>query len=236
MSKDKETIDNGSVLSDSEIARHLEDGTIIITPLIDVEHQLGPASIDLSLGTDFIISEPSEHTHFDPARPFEHDPGWPDFSNQHRDYYEEKRYKKQQNQAVRKRIRDPRQPFVLHPREFILGSTLEFVTLPDNIVGTLDGRSSWSRVGLQVHSTASIVQPGTSSVITFELQNVGLLPIKLYVGSRVAQLQFKYLDQATSKPYNLAEKQRPTEPKYACHYRTQAGEPWRDVEFKFWPR
>lgn len=90
--------------------------------------------------------------------------------------------------------------FVLHPREFVLGCTLEYIKLPNNIAGRLEGKSTWGRVGLQVHSTAGFVDPGFEGALTFELQNVGKVPIPLYPGLRVAQISL-YQSEESSIPY-----------------------------------
>ncbi len=90
---------------------------------------------------------------------------------------------------------------VLHPGEFVLGSTLEMVTLPANIVGRLEGKSSLGRLGLLIHSTAGFVDPGFNGHITLELSNVANLPIKLYPGMKIGQISFLYMTTAADKPY-----------------------------------
>lgn len=92
-------------------------------------------------------------------------------------------------------------PFILHPGEFALGSTLEFIRLPEDIAARLEGRSTWGRVGLQIHSTAGFVDPGFSGSLTFELQNMGKVPLSLYAGMRLAQISF-YQSKKSFIPYN----------------------------------
>lgn len=92
-------------------------------------------------------------------------------------------------------------PFILHPGEFVLGATLERVTLGDDIVARLEGKSSLGRLGLQVHSTAGFIDPGFDGHVTLELANVANLPITLYPGMKIGQLSFLNLDQPAEHPY-----------------------------------
>jgi dCTP deaminase len=92
-------------------------------------------------------------------------------------------------------------PFILHPGEFVLGATLERISLPDDLVARLDGKSSLGRLGLQVHSTAGLADPGFTGQITLELSNMTRLPISLYPGMRIAQLVFEMLSTPADRPY-----------------------------------
>lgn len=96
-------------------------------------------------------------------------------------------------------------PFILHPGEFVLGSTLERVTLPDDIVARLEGKSSLGRLGLLIHSTAGYVDPGWQGHLTLELSNVARLPITLYAGMKVGQISFIRLTSAAENPYGSAK-------------------------------
>lgn len=91
--------------------------------------------------------------------------------------------------------------FVLHPGEFVLGATLERITLPDDVVARLEGKSSLARLGLVIHSTAGFIDAGFDGDVTLELSNVATLPILLYPGMRIAQFAFFQLDQAAEHPY-----------------------------------
>jgi dCTP deaminase len=91
--------------------------------------------------------------------------------------------------------------FILHPGEFVLGATLERIGLPDDLVARLDGKSSLGRLGLQVHSTAGLADPGFVGQITLELSNVASLPIAIYPGMRIAQLVFERLSTPADRPY-----------------------------------
>jgi dCTP deaminase len=105
--------------------------------------------------------------------------------------------------------------FILHPGEFVLGSTYEYVSLPDNIAARLEGKSSLGRLGLLTHSTAGFVDPGFTGHVTLELANVSNLPIKLWPGMKVGQLCFFQLSSACETPYGSA--------KYLSRYLGQRG-------------
>jgi dCTP deaminase len=94
----------------------------------------------------------------------------------------------------------PTEPIVLHPGEFALASTLEYICLPTTLAARLEGRSTWGRLGLQVHSTAGFVDPGFEGILTFELNNLGKLPLMLFAGIRIAQICF-YTCAPTTIPY-----------------------------------
>ena len=110
---------------------------------------------------------------------------------------------------------DPDEAFVLHPGEFVLGSTFEVVTLPDDIAARLEGKSSLGRLGLLTHSTAGFIDPGFSGHVTLELSNVATLPIKLWPGMKIGQLCFFQLSSPAEKPYGSAE--------YQSRYQGQRG-------------
>ena len=161
---------NSMVLSDWEIAHSLAIGEIVITPLLDVDAQIGASSIDLRLGTQFRVIRTLLRSHFELLP----------------------------KDAMLEEIREyievvhiaPGLPFVLHPGEFALATTLEYVKLPGTLAGRLEGRSTWGRAGLQIHSTAGFVDPGFEGTLTFELHNMGKLPLPLYPGVRISQISF----------------------------------------------
>ena len=119
---------------------------------------------------------------------------------------------------------NPLKPFVLHPGEQILGSTLEYIRLPNNIFALLSGRSSWSRQGLAVHSTADFLHPNTRGSVTFELKNNGPVPIKLYSGMRVAQLCFFQLNRDYNNNKSCCKK-----PSYINNFRPEIGLIWDSI-------
>ena len=98
----------------------------------------------------------------------------------------------------------PDEPFILHPGEFVLGSTLERVALPDDLVARLEGKSSLGRLGLLIHSTAGYVDPGWDGYLTLELSNVANLPITLYPGMKIGQISFFRLTTPADTPYGAA--------------------------------
>jgi dCTP deaminase len=100
---------------------------------------------------------------------------------------------------------DEDEPFVLHPGEFVLGQTLERVTLPDDLAARLDGKSSLGRMGLLIHSTAGFVDPGWKGNLTLELSNVANLPITIYYGMPIGQISFMRMDLAVERPYGSDE-------------------------------
>jgi len=173
------------ILSDLQTLDRMLDADphrrIVVTPIIDPQAQFGPASVDVRLGYDFRVGKSIRYTHFDEAKGPE----------------ELRREVAKYTEVLRLR---PVERIVLHPREFVLASTLEYVCLPDDVTARLEGRSSWGRIGLQVHATAGFVDPGFRGVLTFELQNVGRVPFSLYSGIRIAQLCF-YESGAASIPY-----------------------------------
>ena len=145
---------------------------VTITPLIRPEEQFGPTSVDLRLGTDFQVMRRSNVASIDPLN------ASIDIANEMEDLWEW--------------ITIPvGQPFVLHPGEFALASTLEHITLPLDLSARLEGRSTWGRLGLQIHATAGFVDPGFSGSVTFELSNVSMIPLPLYPGVRISQLRMR---------------------------------------------
>jgi dCTP deaminase len=162
-----------SVLSDGTILRLVSEGRIKIDPW---EPELvQPASIDMRLGDSFRVF----HNHRTSAI---------DLRNPPKDLTEEV-------------VPGPDEPFVIHPGEFALGRTREWVELPDDILARVEGKSSLGRLGLIVHATAGFVDPGWHGTLTLEFANLTRIPIKLYPGLPIAQLSFMGLDQPALRPY-----------------------------------
>ncbi len=161
------------ILSDHSIAEALQSGRLLIEPL--GEDALQPASLDIRLDRQF--------------RVFRH----------HRKAYIDVR-ESVEDLTVIEEIADD-EPFVLHPSEFVLGSTLERVRLGNDIVARVEGKSSLGRLGLLVHATAGYVDPGWDGHLTMELSNVSNLPIRLYFGMKIGQLSFANLTTAADRPY-----------------------------------
>src|SRR5215203_5425129 len=161
------------LLSDREIKASIAEGRLGLEPYDAGLVQ--PSSIDVRLDRFFRVFNNSRYTHIDPAL--------------------------QQDDLTTQVEPDGDEPFVLHPGEFVLGSTLEVVTLPDDLAARLEGKSSLGRLGLLTHSTAGFIDPGFSGHITLELSNVANLPITLYPGMRIGQIAVFQLTTAAERPY-----------------------------------
>ncbi|MCA0445166.1 MAG: dCTP deaminase [Bacteroidetes bacterium] len=167
------------LLSDKQIVAELYLGKLIITPILNANKQIGSSSIDIRLGTEFRYLKIKRQTHFDLSKNID------EIRTQIEDYSEVVHVK-------------PMEAFVLHPGDFTLASTLEYIVIPDYLSGRLEGRSTWGRVGLQIHSTAGFVDPGFRGRLTFELNNLGKLPLPLYPGIRIGQISFHKIEPALS--------------------------------------
>ncbi|MCH8061353.1 MAG: dCTP deaminase [Chloroflexi bacterium] len=161
------------VLSDRTIKQMLEDGRIVVDPL--GENCIQPASIDVHLDRQILV-----------------------FRNSRRPYIDVREDMSDLTEMVT--IDDDR-AFMLHPGEFVLGSTLEHIELPNDLVARLEGKSSLGRVGLLIHSTAGYVDPGWKGHLTLELSNVANLPITLYQGMKIGQISYSQLSSAADRPY-----------------------------------
>jgi len=166
------------VLSDRTIKAEISRGRIIIEPLSD--DCIQPASVDLHLDKKLLVFKSQRY----PA------------------YIDVRRNMDYLNELVE--VAEDT-PFFLNPGEFVLASTLESITLPDDIVGRLEGKSSLGRIGLLIHSTAGYVDPGWSGNLTLELSNVAKLPITLYYKMKIGQISFLRLTSPVDRPYGAAE-------------------------------
>lgn len=166
------------LLSDIQILERLvaEDARcIFVSPLINSILQLGPSSLDLHLGSELGTARVSNSTHIDLRK-------------------EDRRLAAEIKRHYVKYRVGPGDDFVLHPGEFTLGATVEYLSLPLDIAGRLEGRSTFGRLGLQVHSTAGFVDPGFEGSLTFEFINVGKLPLQVSPGLRIGQICFFRVD------------------------------------------
>lgn len=161
------------VLSDHTIKEELEKGRIVIDPLDPADIQ--PASVDLRLDRQILVFSNSRRPHIDVRM------GMDDLT-----------------ETVRI---DDEIPFILHPGEFVLGSTLEHIELPDDLVARLEGKSSLGRIGLVIHSTAGFVDPGWKGHLTLELSNLARLPITLYYGMKIGQISYLRLTTPADRLY-----------------------------------
>ena len=165
------------VLSDRTIRRLLAEGRIEIEPYD--ESLLQPSSLDVRVDRFFRVFHNNRYPFIDVREP-------------------------QEDLTELVEIPDET-PFVLHPGEFVLGSTLERVRLPDDLVARLEGKSSLGRLGLLIHSTAGFIDPGWNGHVTLELSNVANLPITIYYGMKIGQLSFVRLTEPAEVPYGSDE-------------------------------
>jgi dCTP deaminase len=161
------------LLSDGDLRKELAAGRLGVDPLD--EAMIQPSSIDVRLDRFFRVFNNTKYTHIDPRQ--------------------------QQDELTTLVEAADDEPFVLHPGEFVLGSTFEAVELPDDLAGRLEGKSSLGRLGLLTHSTAGFIDPGFQGHITLELSNVANLPITLWPGMKIGQLCLFRLTSAAEFPY-----------------------------------
>lgn len=166
------------VLGDIDIKKALKSGRIKIKPSPDLKTALGSCSIDLRLGNVFRVFEHSKNAFIDPSKK--------DYSN------EITREVKVQNG----------ERFIMQPGDFVLAVTLERVQIPNDLVGRLEGRSSLGRLGIVVHSTASIFDPGWNGNCVLELGNLGRMAVSLSPGMRICAMQFEELKNPAETPYS----------------------------------
>ena len=164
------------VLSDRTIAKLIADGRIGIDPYDSA--LLQPSSVDVRVDRYFRVFHNARYPYIDVKEP-------------------------QEELTEEVEISDD-QPFILHPGEFVLGSTLERVRLPDDLVARLEGKSSLGRLGLLIHSTAGFIDPGWDGHVTLELSNVANLPITIYPGMKIGQISFMQLTEPAENPYGAA--------------------------------
>jgi dCTP deaminase len=165
------------VLSDRTIKRLLDEGRIGIEPY--EEELLQPSSVDVRVDKLFRVFRNSRYPFIDV---------------------------KQEMEELTELVEvEPDEAFILHPGEFVLGSTLERITLPDDLVARLEGKSSLGRLGLLIHSTAGFIDPGWDGHVTLELSNVANLPITIYYGMKIGQVSFVQLSEPAEHPYGTGD-------------------------------
>jgi len=175
------------LLSDRDIRAELAAGRVVLDPYDPIMVQ--PSSVDVRIDKYFRVFENHRYPHIDPAIE------QPDLT----------------------RLVEPAadEPFILHPGEFVLASTYEVMTLPDDVAGRLEGKSSLGRLGLLTHSTAGWIDPGFSGHVTLELSNVATLPIKLWPGMKIGQLCLFRTSSPSEFPYGSSV--------YGSRYQGQRG-------------
>jgi dCTP deaminase len=165
------------ILSDADILRRLDEGDLVVEPLADPEIQVQPASVDLRLGREFLEFQ---HANIPCIHPN---------SEQEVDEYVDETHVEEGGE------------YILHPGDFVLGTTVERVAIPDDLIAHVEGRSSLGRLAIVVHATAGLCDPGFSGKITLELSNLGTAPVALTPGMRISQLTFTELKTAAQRPY-----------------------------------
>lgn len=164
------------LLSDRDISAEINNGRVRVEPF--EPKMIQPSSVDVRLDRFFRVFENHKYEVIDPSI--------------------------EQSELTREVAVAPDDFFILHPGEFVLASTYEIITLPDDIAGRLEGKSSLGRLGLLTHSTAGFIDPGFSGHITLELSNVANLPVKLYPGMKIGQLCLIKLSSPAEHPYGSA--------------------------------
>lgn len=193
------------VLSDVDIRRYLAEGKIKITPSLPPE-QFGSCSVDFRLGNEFNVFEHSRHAYID------------------------LREKRGIEDLMRPVVVEDGDPFILQPREFVLAITEECLELDAGVLGRLEGRSSLGRIGIIVHGTAGLFDPGWSGKATLELSNLGRMPVALYPGMRICSFTFEQLSTPSSMPYGkklgnkYAGQSRPLASRLAGEFKGNDGE------------
>ena len=175
------------LLSDRDIAAEIDSGRVKVEPF--EPKMIQPSSVDVRLDRFFRVFENHKYSVIDPSI--------------------------EQSELTREVAVTGDDHFILHPGEFVLASTYEVITLPDDIAGRLEGKSSLGRLGLLTHSTAGFIDPGFSGHITLELSNVANLPVKLFPGMKIGQLCLIRLSSPAQHPYGSAV--------YGSRYQGQRG-------------
>jgi len=178
--KSKGREDINLILSDRDIKAYIKEGKLIIAPMDDPKRQIQPSSIDLRLGNTFLHFKVEGRAFIDPTKD------------------------SLQDLMGTIEVEDGK-PFFLRPGEFVLGTTIETIKLPEDLVARVDGRSSLGRLGVIVHATAGYVDPGFCGQITLELSNINHVPIALYPGMRICQISFYTLTSPAETPYYKKE-------------------------------
>lgn len=169
------------ILSDRDIRQVLKEGKIKITPADGLDRRIGPDGIDFRLGHTFLVFERNKQPYIDP------------------------RHHETAKGTTRQIKIETGEPFIIHPHELVLATTLERLTICDELLGRLEGRSSLGRLGIIVHSTASIFHPGWDGTATMELGNLGVMPVALYPRMRICMFTFERMSSPVERPYGVGK-------------------------------
>lgn len=174
------------ILSDRELKEYLKSGRLKVDNLEDLETQIQPSGIDLRLGNTFRVFKNMSIPYIDTKAPIE---GYTEPVEMQDD-----------------------KPFIIHPGEFILGTTKEYIKVPSDLVGMIDGRTSIGRLGVSIHTTSAGLNPGWEGFLTLEISNVGKLPVALYPGMRICKVTFVKLTSEAERPYKSTKYQYTSTP------------------------
>lgn len=165
------------ILSDRDLRLALDEGKIKITPTDGLDRRIGPDGIDFRLGNTFLVFERNKQAYIDTRR-------------------------KETAQGTTRQIEVKNgEAFIIHPNELVLATSLERVSINNELLGRLEGRSSLGRLGIIVHSTASIFHPGWDGTATMELGNLGVMPVALYPRMRICTFTFERMSSPVERPY-----------------------------------
>ena len=192
-----------AILSDKDIKKYLDEDKIGIDP-IQNEKQIQPSSVDLRLGDEFKVFKVIRKPYIDPKD-------------------EDDLASYMESTVVEKG-----EAFIIHPNEFALATTLEYVKLPDDLVARVEGRSSMGRLGVTMHVTAGFIDPGFEGKITLEISNIGAMPVALYPGQRVCQIVFETMTSPAEVPYGHPDRNS----KYMGQTRPESSRVKFDYELK----
>lgn len=193
-----------SALSKSSILNELANGTLVVSPLLS-QHQIGPSSIDLRMGTVVLVARAGNQSEVNPV------------AYLHMDSHRTLEFRKQKHDRFEVPFKEA---FLLHPGSLALVPTLEWIRIPPTLQGVVTTRSSWAREGLNI-ATATIVNPRYQGIITLELANFGEVPIRLYPGLRIAQLALFTLER--HDPALDDQPEQPGERQFRLAFEPEAG-------------
>ena len=192
-----------AILSDKTLKEYLKEGKIGFEPLTD-EKQIQPSSIEMRLGDEVKLFKVVRKPYIDPKDP-------DDIST-----------------YMESTIVPEGEAFIIHPNEFALATTLEYVKVPDDLVARVEGRSSMGRLGITMHVTAGFIDPGFEGNITLEISNIGAMPVALYPGQRVCQIVFETMTSPSEMPYGHPKRNS----KYMGQTRPESSRVKLDYELK----
>jgi len=174
------------ILSDRDIKEYLKSGKLKVENMENPDVQIQPSGIDLRLGNTFRIFKNMSIPFIDTKSPIE-------------------------NYTEAIEIEEDK-PFIIHPGEFVLGIIKEYIKVPNDLVGTVDGRTSLGRLGINIHATSAGINPGWEGFLTLEISNCGKIPVALYPGMRICKMSFAKLSSEAERPYKVDKYKSPAIP------------------------